>query len=657
MASGTLLNVENGGTSKYSIDYAGNSTLAGNMTINGTGTSTMAGNLTLSGGSSNVNVNSLSVTSINPQGSNITINPTNTSGRSFTVNGSTIIQGTLSLNGSSSNLTVGGTGQVLGALTTNGITNSSGNISTESGTLIQNASDTSTYIGLTSNPLIQASEAIDLNSIGSGINLGIDTATTNLVYNPSFEIDAGGATSITGYSSIGSPTTYEIVTTPVYSGSNSAEVAGGTGSGIEQVVYGLNTNTTYTASVYVNISSGSIKLTSLTSGVNTNVITSPLNTWQREVITFTTGGTQTSETIELTAQATGTTFYTDSWQVEQGLSATPYTDGSIGLGTSWSGSGLTAPSGVTATGVTTGGTLTSGTYYYKVSATSSTVGESGPSSEVSASITTSTGSVNLSWSSVTGATGYRVYRGSSSGGENTYYTITGGGTTTYTDTGSTGTGGIAGGGTNGNSSTRSAEIAIGTPTNITFAIAANGNVATEGNITSNGSAKVTGSVSANGGLVYGGSLQGSGNGTLNGSDLNVSGLVAPTSLTSSGITNIGGSILAGTYHYEVVAYNGSGQSFPSASISVNLTTQVSAPVSAPTLSSTANAGSTVAAGTYTAVYTYTTANGETTQSPASTSITVASGYNIIVTMPSLPTGVTGENVYIATSPSTTYYYE
>lgn len=96
--------------------------------------------------------------------------------------------------------------------------------------------------------------------------------------------------------------------------------------------------------------------------------------------------------------------------------------------------GIPAPGTITPTPSTTGGTLAAGTYYYKVTALNAQ-GETVGSSEATATTTGSTGSVALAWTAITGATSYKVYRGSSSGGENVYYTTT---TNSYTDTGSTG---------------------------------------------------------------------------------------------------------------------------------------------------------------------------------------------------------------------------
>lgn len=98
---------------------------------------------------------------------------------------------------------------------------------------------------------------------------------------------------------------------------------------------------------------------------------------------------------------------------------------------------LSAPGTVTPTGSTTGGTLAAATYYYKVTALNA-VGETTGSTEASVTTTGSTSSVALAWAAVTGATSYRIYRGTAAGSENVYYTSA---TNAFTDTGATGTAG------------------------------------------------------------------------------------------------------------------------------------------------------------------------------------------------------------------------
>lgn len=100
---------------------------------------------------------------------------------------------------------------------------------------------------------------------------------------------------------------------------------------------------------------------------------------------------------------------------------------------------LTASTLSLGTTSTSGGTLAAGTYYWKVSATSS--GGTGiGSNEVTATTTGATSSQVLNWTAVTGATGYNVYRGTAAGAENILVASVGA-VTTYTDTGLAGTAG------------------------------------------------------------------------------------------------------------------------------------------------------------------------------------------------------------------------
>jgi len=125
-------------------------------------------------------------------------------------------------------------------------------------------------------------------------------------------------------------------------------------------------------------------------------------------------------------------------------------DGNVGIGTTAPGSRLTVsggassfgylatPSGVTAATTTGGNFSATGTYYYVVTALDSNNLSSANSSEVSCLIDPTSTACQISWSSVSGAAKYRVWRGTSSGGENQYFETT---ATSYTDTGTTGTSG------------------------------------------------------------------------------------------------------------------------------------------------------------------------------------------------------------------------
>jgi len=66
------------------------------------------------------------------------------------------------------------------------------------------------------------------------------------------------------------------------------------------------------------------------------------------------------------------------------------------------------------------------------------VGETTGSPEASVTTTGTTSSVGLAWATIAGATGYKVYRGTSAGGESVVYSTA---TNSYTDTGAASTAG------------------------------------------------------------------------------------------------------------------------------------------------------------------------------------------------------------------------
>lgn len=100
--------------------------------------------------------------------------------------------------------------------------------------------------------------------------------------------------------------------------------------------------------------------------------------------------------------------------------------------TDTTGAAVTAPTVSAPTTATTGGTLTAATYFYKVTSLTS-AGETAGSNEVSKATTGSASTVTLTWGAVTGATGYKIYRSTTTGAEHFLATV--GAVTTYTDTG------------------------------------------------------------------------------------------------------------------------------------------------------------------------------------------------------------------------------
>ena len=105
----------------------------------------------------------------------------------------------------------------------------------------------------------------------------------------------------------------------------------------------------------------------------------------------------------------------------------------------WRNAILATPGSVRAS-AGTGGSLASGTHYFRVvavMASAATSAESARSSEVSATVAAG-GRVTVTWSAVPGADKYRVYRGTTAGGQSKYLE------TTSTSFGYTGSGEIAG---------------------------------------------------------------------------------------------------------------------------------------------------------------------------------------------------------------------
>lgn len=98
-------------------------------------------------------------------------------------------------------------------------------------------------------------------------------------------------------------------------------------------------------------------------------------------------------------------------------------------------SALTAPT-APAAALAAGGSLTVGTEYFYVITALEGAQESVASAEVHATPTTGNQEITLTWTAVTGATGYKVYRGTVTGTENLLVaTVMPGSTVTWTDTG------------------------------------------------------------------------------------------------------------------------------------------------------------------------------------------------------------------------------
>lgn len=98
---------------------------------------------------------------------------------------------------------------------------------------------------------------------------------------------------------------------------------------------------------------------------------------------------------------------------------------------------LSTPGAASGTGSGTGGTLAAATYYVKITAIDSIGRETAVGPESTGVTTTgSTSSISYTWTAVTDAVSYRIYYGTSTGGENKYYTSA---TNSYTLTDDAGT--------------------------------------------------------------------------------------------------------------------------------------------------------------------------------------------------------------------------
>src|SRR5712692_2063170 len=97
---------------------------------------------------------------------------------------------------------------------------------------------------------------------------------------------------------------------------------------------------------------------------------------------------------------------------------------------------LAAPAVPTIAGLNvTGGSLVVGqTYYYVITALDLVGGETLHSTQASYTILSGQNATQVSWTTVAGAAGYRIYRGTTSGTWNLFYVV-GPNATSFTDTG------------------------------------------------------------------------------------------------------------------------------------------------------------------------------------------------------------------------------
>ena len=334
------------------------------------------------------------------------------------------------------------------------------------------------------------------------------------------------------------------------------------GSTLTETLTDTQTNATVTETYTVNIGQtvgSSTAYVGFTAGTGGLTATQNILSWTYSLASTSVPASPTN----LTATA-GNAQVALNWTGSAG--ATSY---NIYRSTTQGGEGSTAyKTGLTSTSFTDTGLTNGTTYYYQVTAVNS-AGESGRSSEVSATpastsvpasptnLTATAGNaqVALTWTASSGATSYNIYRSTTQGGEGSTAYKTGLTSTSFTDTGLiNGTTyyyqvtAVNSAGESGKSSEVSATPAStsvpASPTNLT-ATAGNAQVALTWTASS-------GATSYN---IYRSTTQGG-----EGSTAYKTGLTS-TSFTDTGLTN------GTTYYYQVTAVNSAGESGKSSEVS------------------------------------------------------------------------------------------
>lgn len=173
-----------------------------------------------------------------------------------------------------------------------------------------------------------------------------DESATNLIANPSFEVNVTD-----GWNLQGSNSTKTRVTSEKYSGDASMQVVvspATASSGVVTTSIPVSSNTRYILSFFVKGAAGSepfgVQYVGNVSGaaaVGTFTLTT---SWVRQAISYVTGASDTSITLRfMTNAVVAATWYMDAIQLEQQplLNTYPvptsYLDGSLGVGYSWAG--------------------------------------------------------------------------------------------------------------------------------------------------------------------------------------------------------------------------------------------------------------------------------------------------------------------------------
>lgn len=207
---------------------------------------------------------------------------------------------------------------------------------------------------------------------------------------------------------------------------------GATTTGASNTMIGANaglTNTTGTQNVILGVNAAAYTSSTGTSALATIIDTSIIIGANTTLL----GNSQTNQ-IVIGNGAIGSGSNTTT--IGNRLTTNSFILGNLNIG-SLVGTSAGVPLGVPST---TGGTLPAATYFYQIVTVDANGNTTGPSIEsLGVTTTGTTSSVSLTWVAVIGAASYRIYRGTTSLGEDVYYTSA---TNSYIDINDTSTAGV-----------------------------------------------------------------------------------------------------------------------------------------------------------------------------------------------------------------------
>jgi hypothetical protein len=424
-----LLDVDDGfGNKVVTVGPLGNVTLTGTApaSVSGTTGTTPSNTLTVVGAAGGANTSG-AFSGGNGAGISITSGAGGASSSTATNSNG----GTITIQGGAAGTGGSGTAGSIGAV----------NINTLGGT-----------VGIGTTGSTAAASTVNIaNTTGSAtqtVNIGATNSANNAVL-----IQGGTGASAIGLQ-VGSGGTIKIgnvsQTTTLSIGNNSASttttIQGGTGASAISVQAGaagtitIGTTNINTVTVGSTANTGTLTFGQSTAGETIKIGNGLVATGKTNTIAIGTQATGTGKDVVTIGSANGASSTT----LQAGTGGIDLTAGSVSIGGADVGqqslnlgfegnigSQLYSPLviGSTQGG---GGSCSAGSYYYKITSLDSAGGQSSADgTEYGPLVLSASGSQTFTWTAVPGAVSYRVYRGTSSGGESVYYTTT---STTFTDT-------------------------------------------------------------------------------------------------------------------------------------------------------------------------------------------------------------------------------